>query len=198
MPGGSATACVLHKAPGMVDLVTKCCDHPGGECHSFPRFGPPGIVPANRCSVHQEPGMVPKLCQFTGGCNNYPSYGCQGDPASMCCRHKADGMERKALRFCNPPGGCRSYPVYGLPGGLATRCSIHREPGSIDMVIRRCGFPGGCDKTCGYGFGSPAVRCSAHMEPGMGEVKKLRCEAAAAALRAGPSPVGSSLAEVRL
>ena len=181
----------------MVDLLSKRCDHPGGGCYSFPRFGPLGIVPANRCSQHQEPGMVPKLCQFPEGCSNYPSYGCQGSPASMCCRHKADGMERKIPPRCDSPGGCTKYPRCGLPGGLATRCHFHREPGFVDMSAQRCSFPGGCDKIPSCGFCAPAVRCSVHMEPGMGEVKKRRCTAALAQ-RVGPSPISrTSLAEVR-
>ena len=181
----------------MVDLISKRCDHPEGECYSFPRFGPPGIVPASRCSLHQEPGMVPKLCQFPEGCSNYSSYGSQGSPASMCCRHKAAGMERKIPRHCDSPGGCTKYPRCGLPGGLATRCHFHRGPGFVDMSAQRCSFPGGCGKFPSCGFSAPAVRCSVHMEPGMGEVNKLRREAAAAQ-RAGASHVGTSSAEVCL
>ena len=175
LPGGLASACVLHKEPGMVDMISKrCSGRPGEECLAFPRYGPPGVGPATRCGLHQESDMVSKLCQFPEGCNSYPSYGSQGSPASMCSRHRAAGMESKTPRHCNTPGGCTNHPVYGLFGGTAARCHLHREPGSVDMSFRRCDFPGGCDKIPSCGFDAPAVRCSTHMEPGMVEVKKWR------------------------
>ena len=95
-PGGTASRCLAHSEPGMVNLknmIVQKCAHPGG-CSKRPSFGLPG-GPASRCSGHQEPGMVnlyDKLCNHPGGCSLHPSYGLPGASVSRCAAHKDPGM----------------------------------------------------------------------------------------------------------
>lgn len=54
--GEGASRCSPHKEPGMENVVSERCDHPG--CKKQPVFGLPGDATATRCDVHKEPGMV--------------------------------------------------------------------------------------------------------------------------------------------
>ena len=56
MSGGPATRCASHKEPGMVNVVSKRCEYPGG-CDKLPNFGNPG-GPATRCMALKELDMV--------------------------------------------------------------------------------------------------------------------------------------------
>ena len=166
-----ASRCAVHKEPGMVDVVSKHCEHPPGDCYTFPCFGHALGTPATRCSLHQEPGMVDmtyKQCGFPG-CNLYPKYGPPGSSASTATRchdHKSPGMIYHANPLCDHPEGCSGRSQYGMPGSWATCCRVHRSPGMVDVVVRRCNFPGGCNQWPEYGATLP-VRCPRHREDGM-------------------------------
>ena len=175
IPGGPPVACTGHKEPGMVNVLSKRCDHPGG-CATIPTFGHPGGSAA-RCSAHKEPGMidvVSKRCDYPGGCNTVPSFGPPGGSVARCLMHREPGMVAMRVRRCRYPGGCDKVPSFGAPGGSAARCSEHREPGMVNVNAKRCDFPGGCSKVASFALpGSTArARCSTHREPGMISLKK--------------------------
>lgn len=51
-----ATYCLSHKAPLMVDVKNRCCEHPG--CKHQPSFGLVGDRRANFCFAHKLPNHV--------------------------------------------------------------------------------------------------------------------------------------------
>ena len=119
-----ASRCSAHKEDGMVDLVTKRCNFPGG-CDTMPSYGLPGTR-AIRCQAHKEPGMLnvnERLCNFPGGCAKQTSFGLPGERTTRCLTHKEPGMVSKYVprdrkvgaRWVGQldPWGC---PVYGGVG----------------------------------------------------------------------------------
>ena len=129
--------CFAHKLDGMVNVVSKTCDHvdDGTACAKQPKFNFPGEKRGVRCGEHKVDGMidvVTKLCEHgnrIGQCPECPL----GDRLykTMCtsCRVVGLDMKRRALGLCQ---GC-SKEMNKLPPST--------EKIFGDMIIEAMGHP---------------------------------------------------------
>jgi hypothetical protein len=125
--GQRPSLCVIHKQPGMVDVISKRCAVEG--CYTQPSYGAPGQKGASHCAKHKQPGqvnVVSKRCQGEG-CDRIPVYGMTGQRPTHCSKHKTAEMVNVAHRRCEEPG-CSVQPSFGFEDGKGaspSSCCCH-------------------------------------------------------------------------
>ena len=169
--------CSIHKEPGMVNVKSKTCIHPG--CKIIPNYNKEGEDKALYCDKHKEPGMVNvknKTC-IHPGCKTQPNYNKEGeDKALYCSIHKEPGMVDVMSKTCIHPG-CKTRPSYNKEGeDKVLYCVKHKEPGMVNVKNKTCIHPG-CKTQPNYNKEGEdkALYCSIHKEPGMVDVMSKTC-----------------------
>eukprot|EP00752_Nemacystus_decipiens_P007352 g6575.t2 len=128
--GGKPVLCTVHKKPGMVQVRTKTCRHPG--CDKIPSYGYP-CKSREFCKPHALEGMVYSAgsrCRFRGcelpGVFNYP-WSARG--GSFCSSHKEDGMVDITPKRCESVG-CKYAANFGDKTQRTRRfCARHKLGG---------------------------------------------------------------------
>jgi len=173
-----AVYCGTHRATGMIDVVSKRCEHLGCSC-VCPVFNIAGGK-GRFCFVHKTPEMVNvmhKKCEFQS-CNQQPSFNYEGSKKGQyCSKHKLPNMIDVRNKRCEH-AGCNINASFDLAGGKGRFCASHKSSLMEDVKRKRCEHIG-CNKTNpAYNIWGLKVGrfCREHRITDMIDVIHKRCE----------------------
>ncbi|CAB1121443.1 unnamed protein product [Ectocarpus sp. CCAP 1310/34] len=153
--GKKAEFCSQHMQPGMVNVVSKRCGHPGMRNGAWSQFVVGGAtIQAARnprrmgktaarrefCSQHAKPGMTNIMTKRCGhpGCIKHRTYGKDGSSkAEFCSQHAQQDMSLTRGALSHP--GCINQPSFGKDGSKNIEfCSQHSKAGMINLRKAAC------------------------------------------------------------
>ena len=167
---GKALFCAKHKAPGMVNVISKKCK----SCDKIPSYNFRGETKGLFCAEHKTSDMVDVVHKTCKSCNKIPVYNFRGETKGLfCADHKAPGMVDVKNITCEM---CNKQPMYNISGETKGRfCAKHKEPGMVDVKNSTCKS---CDKLPVYNFRgeTKGLFCAEHKAPDMVDVKNITCK----------------------
>lgn len=170
--------CSEHKLPGMVNVVSKTCEHK--DCNTRPSFNYPSEKTGLYCVEHKLPDMVnvkDKKCAHDS-CNKCPIFNYPDENGGRyCSEHKLPNMVDVKNKKCEHDS-CTKYPIFNYPDKKVRRyCSEHKLPGMINVVNKRCEHES-CTKhpIFNYPDENGGRYCSDHKLHDMVNVVNKKCE----------------------
>src|SRR6478609_8201241 len=175
LPGGRRSFCKVHKAPEMIDLKNRKCEHPGCTTRATCASTENGNKTAHYCSLHKKDGMsdvINKKCA-NEDCTTRPTFGLKGGKALYCVKHRI-ALSGKMCQF----KGCQIRATFGLEKERKERfCFAHKTDGMIDIFRQKCAFKGCNTHPCFSTCADDLLRyCSKHKSADMVDVVHPKCE----------------------
>jgi hypothetical protein len=166
---------MIHKTAGMVDVVSKRCEHKG--CESQPAFDIKGGK-GRFCRKHKTAEMVnvkSKRCEHDE-CDSQPTFDVQGGKGRFCKAHKTVEMVDVKNKRCEHED-CDSRARFDIIGGKGRFCKAHKTVEMVDVEHKRCEQEG-CD-VINPAFNTKGGKgrfCVSHKTAEMVDVVSKRCE----------------------
>ena len=125
-----------HRAPGMINVVHKCCVYT--DCKTRVTFAFEGHK-RQYCASHCLIGMIDannKHCQYDQ-CGKHAKFGYQGNKALFCGQHRLNAMVDLKHKCCEYDD-CNKQAHFGYQSNKPAYCSVHRLRDMTDVVSLKC------------------------------------------------------------